>query len=713
MGALGRTTLRVPAIGLALALVLAGGCTELENRRGSWLETGGRAVSETGTAAPTRLVGASDVPGSTAVGNPLGSAEFYRGTGQLYGTPPSEPAVAVNDDGGVTFNFVNAEIGDVVAAILGEALGLSYELDPRVQGGITVRTARPVPRDAVIPTLEDILAARGAALVKVGELYRVLPIDAAAATLGGGVRIGGSQGIDQGFGLHIFPLRYAGAATLRSVLESFIPPGRTLRAEPDRNMLIFSGTANEARDFESLVATFDYDRMAGMSFGLYPIRYADLETLVVELKAVFGGDEVGGAIRFLPVERLNAVLAVSPRPAALDEIQTWIDRLDRGQEGVGRRIYVYRVQNGDAVELAEVLAEVFDAPATTIGGGDRLAPGLEPVELSRPADPAGGEGGPAPAADYVDPIIGGIGLVTGGTGRDGDTVRITADPRNNALLVRANPTEYRMILGTLRELDVIPLQTLIEATIAVVTLRDNLQYGLQWFFRAGDSEFRFTDASTGTVGPSAPGFSYFLSGTDVQVALNALAEITDVKVLSSPQLLVLDNESARLQVGDEVPIAVQSVQSIDDPSAPIVNTIEYRDTGVILEVTPRVNASGLVILEIMQEVSDVSETSSSTLNSPIISQRLIESTVAVQGGETIALGGLIRDTRTDIVTGIPLLADIPLLGNLFKSTTDRIERTELLVLLTPRVVRDLQDARDVTRELRERLTSLDAAGSGG
>ena len=705
--------MRAAALGVALILGLAGGCTELESRNADWPGIGAPGTAAGGVAAPTRLTGADLVSGPSTGGSPLTAAELYRGSGQLVGSMPADPPVAVNDDGGVTFNFVDASIGDVVAAILGEALEASYELDPRVQGSVTVRTARPVPREAVIPTLEDILATRGAALVRAGEFYRVLPLDSAAATLAGGVRVGAGEGVAQGFGLHIFPLRYVGAATLLSVLESFTPPGRTLRAEPDRNMLIFSGTASEARDFESLVATFDYDRMAGMSFGLYPIRYADLETLVVELQAVFGGDEAGGAIRFLPVERLNAVLAVSPRPAALDEIQTWIERLDRGQEGVGRRIYVYRVQNGNAEELSQVLAEVFDAPVAAIGRGDRLAPGLEPVELSRLAEPDGSEGEQAPTAGDRDPLAVGFGLVSGGSGAGDESVRITADPRNNALLIRANPTEYRMILGTLRELDTIPLQTLIEATIAEVRLNDNLEYGLQWFFRAGDSQFRFTDASTGAVGPSAPGFSYFLSGTDVQVALSALAEITDVKVISSPQLLVLDNESARLQVGDEVPISVQSVQSIDDPSAPIVSTIEYRDTGVILEVTPRVNSSGLVILEIRQEVSDVSETSSSTLNSPTISQRSIESTVAVQGGETIALGGLIRDTRTDIVTGIPLLADIPLFGNLFKSTTDRIERTELLVLLTPRVVRDLQDARDVTRELRERLTSLDAAGSGG
>ncbi len=256
----------------------------------------------------------------------------------------------------------------------------------------------------------------------------------------------------------------------------------------------------------------------------------------------------------------------------------------------------------------------------------------------------------------------------------------------------------------------VPLQALIEATIAEVTLVDNLEYGLQWFFRSADSSATFSGITSGAVAPSFPGFSYFLNATDVQVVLNALTEITDVRVISSPQLMVLNNETARLQIGDEVPVTVQAVQSIDDPAAPVVSTVEYRETGVILEVTPRVNAGGLVVLDIVQEVSSVVETTSSTLNSPTIQQRLIESSIAVQSGETVALGGLIQDTRTEIVTGIPVLSSIPILGNLFKTTTNRIDRTELLVLLTPRVIRDLQDARDVTEELRERLSGLDALG---
>jgi general secretion pathway protein D len=283
-------------------------------------------------------------------------------------------------------------------------------------------------------------------------------------------------------------------------------------------------------------------------------------------------------------------------------------------------------------------------------------------------------------------------------------IRVIAHERNNALVILATAAEYRMIEATLKRLDIVPLQVMIEATIAEVLLDDNLKYGLQWFFQAGDSTITFSTLSAGAVSPAFPGFSYFFDGSDAKVVLNALTEITDVRVISSPQLMVLDNQTARLQVGDQVPIATQSSQSTEGSN--LVNTIQFRDTGVILEVIPRVNASGLVVLDVLQEVSDVIETTTSEIDSPTIQQRSIQSTVAVQSGDTIALGGLIRDREEESVSGVPVLSAIPILGNLFKTTQTLVRRFELLVLITPRVVRNRREALDVTDELRRRLSTL-------
>jgi general secretion pathway protein D len=262
-----------------------------------------------------------------------------------------------------------------------------------------------------------------------------------------------------------------------------------------------------------------------------------------------------------------------------------------------------------------------------------------------------------------------------------------------------------MIEGALKRLDILPLQVLIEATIAEVTLNDQLNYGLQWFFQNGNHSLSLSRAATGQVLPIFPGFDYLFASPNARVVLNLLSEVTTVNVLSAPQLMVLDHQTATLQVGDEVPIAVQQARSVTNPDAPIVNSISLRDTGVILKVTPRVNASGMTILEVEQEVSDVARTTTSSIDSPTIQQRRIRSVVSVADGESVALGGLIRDNHSTSKEGIPYLSSIPVVGALFSGNTRTKNRTELLILMTPRVVRNPTDARSVTDELRRRLTA--------
>jgi general secretion pathway protein D len=457
------------------------------------------------------------------------------------------------------------------------------------------------------------------------------------------------------------------------------------------------------------------------------------------------------------------VLVITPQRSYLNNARTWIERLDRGTQSDRRQLFVYYVQNGRAPELASVIGQAFAVNVSTgaEGQGTELAPGLAPADLSRgptfvPQQAMGqGAGGATGGPGYGTGSAFGGGAYNGGGMGNGtlsaarrqvpydaalggppgagppgqeaaaapDSLRIVADPRNNALLIYATPAEYETILSALKKLDIVPLQVLIEATIAEVTLNDALKYGLEYFMNFGGSTVVFNSAANGVTSrpdptdlvSSFPGFSYLLSLKNVKLVINALSQITDVKVISSPQLMVLDNQPARLQVGDQVPLAVRTSISTDSTSssAPIVAEIEYRDTGVILDIIPRVNSGGLVVLDIVQEVSDVSPTvvtadttTTTQATTPTISQRRIASTVAINSGDTVALGGLIRESTNHSVSGIPLLSEIPVMGNLFKSTSNAAQRTELLVLLTPRVVRDRQDAREVTDQLRQRLRGL-------
>ena len=673
--------------------------------------TGPAPLDTGGPRTPVAEEGDNDAAAKSAV---------FPGTGTFVKRPRSIAEAETTPAGDITLNFANADIREVVRTILGDILKLNYVIDSKVKGTITVQTSRPLSREALLPTLESIFHVNGATMVRSGGLYKIVPLTEAARqteSLGIGLRRPKKA---RGFGIQIVPLQYISAAEMAKIIDPLAQKGSILRVDTARNLLILAASRPDLQTLLETVEIFDVDWLAGTSFGLFPLDYADAKTVTEELEKVLGdgGDErLAGLVRFVPIERLNAILVISPRQEFLSRAETWIERLDRGGGEGGRRLFVYSVQNGKAADLAAILGQIFgaeDAPAPAPG---QVAPNLRPREVSAaPARPPVGAqtqrqtaGAAAPAA--ARPASGAV------TGRESSpprsvefagegNIRVIADEANNALVILSSAADYRMVSDALKKLDVVPLQVLIEATIAEVTLNDDLRFGLQWFFKKNSSEFTLSSVATGTVAGIFPGFSYLFAGGDVRVVLNALSEITDLNIISSPQLMVLGNQTAVLQVGDQVPIATQSAVSVTDPAAPIVNNVEFRDTGVILRVTPRVNKGGLVIMDIEQEVSSVTATTTSTIDSPTIIQRKIKSSVAVQSGETVALGGLIQETKDFKKSGIPFLSDIPIIGALFGTTNEIEKRTELLVLITPRVVRDQTEARRVTEELRRRLSKV-------
>ena len=633
--------------------------------------------------------------------------------------------------GDVTLNFADTDIREVVRAILGGILEVNYIIDPQVSGTITVQTSRPLARSALLTTLESILRINGAAMVPEAGGYRIVPVESALS----GLAPLGMDARQPGFGVHVVPLRFIAADEMARIIGLLASERNVVSADAARNLVILAGSQAERATMLGTVELFDVDWLAGMSFGLFPLQNTDAETLVQELEVVFGVEgaaPLGGLLRFVPIERLNAVMVISPRADYLERAQTWITRLDQGIDAAGQRLYVYYVENGRAADLADVLNEVFDQRRPAVEGV-RLAPGLDQATLyakgtarvarELQAQDAGLTGAmlsgaaaegeaaaPAPPpepADAAPARVTGEGIALVATSE----IRIIADEATNALVILATPDEYRMIEAALTKLDVVPLQVLIEAIIAEVELTDDLEYGMQWFFQSGNNQFNLTEPTAAggaaRVFPGFPGFSYlFATGGDARVTLNALASVTNLNIVSAPSLMVLDNQTAEIQVGDQVPIASQSAVSVSDPDAPIVNSIEYFDTGVILRVTPRVNTGGLVTMEIEQEVSSVDATITSGIDSPTINQRRIKSVVAIQSGETETLGGLIRDDRASSNSGVPLLREIPVLGKLFSTTTEGVSRNELIVLITPRVVSIQLEARQVTEELRRRMRAI-------
>lgn len=637
-----------------------------------------------------------------------------RGTGIFIDrSAVAQPSLSTTAGGETAINFRNAPIAEVVKSILGDVLGEPYVIDPSVQGTISIQTSGALPAAAILPTLEQTLQLNGLALFRANGIYQIAPIEAVAGGLGLAPVLAIPGRADPGFGISIIPMKFAAAGEVSELIGPFVPDGVILQTDEDRNLFLIAGSGPARANLLDLIRTFDVDWMKGMSLGMFPLEYAEALTIADELGEIFSNQEnasAAGIIRFVPLERLNSILVITHNATYLERVEDWLTRLDVGQEELGgRSLKVYRIQNGRAVELAAILGELFDAqpssnyapgPGFLPGRRTAVAPGLEPRTITSGIETASS----MEVTPRRQPGRGAIqGFVQYETG-----LRVIADESNNALVILASETEHRLIRTALRELDVPPLQVLIEATIAEVTLNEELRFGLQWFFNSRNSEFTLSNFSTGAVSPVFPGFSYVLdNNNDVRVVLDALDDITNVRVISSPQLMVLNNHTAFLQVGDQVPVLTRSAVSTIDPDSPIVNEIEFKDTGVILQVTPRVNAGGLVIIDIEQEVSSVVLTTTSGINSPTIQRRRISSTISVQSGETIALGGLIQESIQTSETGIPYLSRIPILGNLFKSSKDIELRTELLILITPRVVRNFEEARLVTQELRERLKGLD------
>jgi general secretion pathway protein D len=528
--------------------------------------------------------------------------------------------------------------------------------------------------------------------------------------------------VSQGFTVQIIPLAFASADEVAKVLTPYVPEGGSLRAVPQRNILILAAPGHSIEEFLQTVRVFDVDWLEGMSMGMFPLTYADAPTVAGELEQLLdtaSGSPMAGMVRLFPIERLNALLVVTSQPRYLRAMRSWIEDLDRGGDTPGRRLYVYHVRNSKADHIASVLNEVFlsDDSAFAPPPAASIAPGLEPVSLASAARAfATGQGGqgeavgdqaaaapvamPAPAQATAPDA--GTPLVALGS------VKIIADSLNNTLLVMATRTEYATIEAAIRKLDILPRQVLVEATIAEVRLTDNLQYGVQWFIKGSFGGYNvnirsLTDQSINLPVAEAPGFStsIFQSPADVRVFISALETESQVKVLSSPQLMVTDNQSASINVGTSVPVITSSGTG-GATGGTVISEVEYRDTGVLLTVTPHINAGGIVTMEVSQEVSVVGPAVPPS-NNVSVDQRTIQSSVSVQSGETIVLGGLIQEQKSDGVTGVPVLSKIPFIGPLFSETTDDAIRTELIVLLTPKVVSDVNEAKAVTRELRERL----------
>lgn len=645
--------------------------------------------------------------------------EIYRGSGSFI-DPGRAGRGAQSEEGDVTLNFQDSPIAEVVKTILSDILGENYAIGEGVGGVVSMRTTRPIPRDSLISVLDNLLRMNGAAVIKNDNYYEVVSIeDSGLAGLSPGLRLSS----DRGYQVQIVPLRYIGAKAMAKMLEPVKSGKATVMVDEFRNILTIAGSQSELFSLRDTISIFDVNQLQGMSVGLFRIQNVEAATIRDELAAVFGDDAEGplaGMVRFTVIDRLNALMVITPQERYLSDAETWIRRLDQSENPHGTNMYVYYVQNGDAEQLADLLTQLFEGKRRSdMASSQReAASGQQPVAASSEGADAGAGGGGGGGGGRA-----GVGRVTA---TDIGDISIIPDAKNNALVILAAAADYAQVEKAVQKLDVPPMQVLVEASIVEVTLSDELEYGLQWFFKNGHGKFSSRgglnippsgDVSSLSGVLEAPvDFTYrVFDAAGTRAILNAISGDSRIDVLSSPTLMVLDNNTATIRVGDQVPIRTEestnlSSSTIDDSGNfgnNVTSRIQYRDTGVTLEVTPRVNAGGMVVMEVTQRVDDVDETTTSGIDSPTILQREITTAVAVQSGETIVLGGLIRENKEVADNGVPFLKDIPGLGYFFKNERTASSKTELVVMITPSAIANPNEARSVTEEYKSKLKGVD------
>lgn len=679
------------------------------------------------------LPNGTTVAAARRIDGPVGQTNTV-GTPQVtIGRMPASPSLAADSaepGGDISLDFVDTDIREIASQVLGTILHVNYTIDPTVRGTGTLRTVNPISRTRVLPALQALLVQNGATVVQSAGLYRVTTTTNAVSSPSGGALI---------------PLRYAAADDLAKLLQPYAGATGKVTGDPGRNTLLITGEPGTREALINLAQAFDINALAGQSYALFPVPSGSAKDFSIALAEAMRSNQGGalaGLVRVVPMERINSVLVVSPQSRYLDDARRVYALVEKVQRQTVRGWNVYYLQNSKSNDIAYVLQQAFTpghvtavpsaratgAPARRSAGTNSFnsggGGGGSGAGIGRGAGSAlGGSGGatqPAsadattpPGQNPANPLLGGLepggGTSSAGGGEaDTNTVRIIPNAENNAILLYATAQERDTIEAMLRKIDILPLQVRIDAVIAEVTLNDNLNYGTQFFFKGGGINGALNLSPAGTaanaLASTFPGF--VLNGqNNATYAINALQTVTTVKVLSSPQLMVLDNESARLQVGNLVPYLTTSSQSTLTTGSPVINSIDYRETGVIMEVTPRVNSGGLVTLDIAQEVSDVdtASTAASAIQSPTFLERNVRSRVVVQDGQTVGLAGLIRDNSSRNNGGIPWLKDIPLLGLLAGSQNNTRSRTELLVLVTPHVIHDQRDARALTEDLRDQL----------
>lgn len=634
---------------------------------------------------------------------------------------------------GVILRFENADINDVVQAILGDALKLNYMIDPTIQGRITLQSAGNVSAADLYNILESVLQLHGISIVRDGKLYKIVR-DVQANRDVGLTAAGENSPVVQ-----VIPLQFVQASALLASVKAVLGQQAIVANDPtNRHLIVVDRAQNVAKALE-IVTMLDVDYLARVRIRLIDIAKGDATELAKEMDTLFRtsglfnwpGTE-GNKVYFLPILRMNAILVAAANDSMIEAAEKWIRTLDdEPKNGLGAMVHVYPVINSNAAHLADLLRQLYGAAPTPQTG-----PAQQPSSsLSAPTGQSTTPGMTPTTTTNTDPSR----VVLRGSGASGGTlagnVQIIADESTNSLVIRASPQDYLQIRRIIDRIDTVARQVLIQVMVAEIGLSDKLQYGVEWWLKGlkfsanGKTWNAQAGLDTGLVSPAADanpvttspgdnsgvasGFNYmiFNKAGDITGLFNLLATNTNVNILSAPHVLASDGKTAKIEVGTEEPVVTQTVSTptstVSGATTTTSNSVQYRPTGILLEVKPTINASGLVNLNMTQEVSS---RGTSVLvggsSYPVFTKRKVSTEVTIEEGKTLVVAGLIQDRGDKSNQGVPGLKDVPIFGTLFGTQKNQTDKTELLIAITPFVVRDKSEAEKITRDFRESLTDL-------
>jgi len=670
----------------------------------------------------------------------------------------SDNASAQGNGGQISLNFDNADIFEVINA-LSEFLGINYIIDPAIKGKVNIHTTSEVDKRQLLSILETIFELNNISVVKQGEFYKILPSKDAQ-----------KQGVQVGIGreaeppdsldrmtLQIIPLKYVASAEVVKVIKPFTSKNGEMVESSKTNIIIVFDTAANIQKILKLVGIIDSDAFEQNEVRFFKIKNANVTDLAKELEGIFtsiGIEKATGkgiGLGIVPVERAGMVVAVSGISGVLDQVQHWVEVLDTIDKDADEQIFIYFVENGKAEEIGDIITQLYGGAGASGTGGrsDRSS--------NRTGSRGGGSGGGSSGSSSMSSRTSrssrygsnssssarnsgaaagnrqrtGAGGAAGAAGKanilDND-IQIVTDDTTNAIIVRANSQDYAKIRETIQRLDIIPRQVLIEVLIAEVRLTGSMQFGVEWSLLQnkdslggykGSSKsgmFSFPTDVTGLTNALNPanavgtGFTYLFQSDRLQAFLLAKENNSLINTLSTPNILIADNKDAHIEVGQEVPIVTSEYVPLDTSNT-VTNSstsrsIEYRNTGVILDVTPRINDKGLVAMDISQEVSSVDTTATSSTGSPTFNNKKAETSVVVQNGQAVVIGGIIEDAKEDAKYGVPFLSKIPIISYLFGYTGKTNAKRELIIMLTPHVVKNGGEAAALTEEYKEKMEAI-------